>query len=266
MKLSDYKRLTPMRYYKPSKKRTMQEEYDRLVGTDPYCLATPKSDGNWGRFIVKEDEVIIQSRTISRVSGKRVENQEKLVGSCYNPLKRLPNSVFLGEIVRLDIPTKAKEVQRVLGSLPEKALTNQIELGMKMGVVLFDCLCLGGVSLMHLGFEDRQKILKMAHGVALSEDEKKIIQYKAPIFITSLEEAYALFEMESSLGREGLILVKKDALYTPSKSAKRGLTLKFKRNNDCDLVITGTLPPSREYNGKDPNWAYKDDEIGRAHV
>lgn len=251
----NYKKELPMRYYKPNKNRTLQEEYDNLA-KGSYVYAPQKIDGNWARIIKEGSEIIIQSRSISKITKERVEYTEKLPHIC-EELSSLPDFCFIGEVHTEEL-SSSKTVRTFLGCLVEKSLNRQEEFG-KLHLSIFDILSFGGVRLDNLGYENRYNILQAVFKALLIN--KQHIHLAENRKVNTLEEANKIFKEVVSNGGEGLVLMNPKAPYHFGKSAKRGYTLKLKVNEEADLYCSGFYPPTVEYTGKHlDSWEYYDDD------
>ncbi len=242
----------PARYYAPTKAKkdkvtriaNNEEEKDQYLGTVKY-------DGEYSRIIILENEVIIQSRSLSKVTGEYGRHEDKFP-YLMTALKRYPaGTVLLGELCYPSEPTKtSKDVGAVLRCKTDKALLRLKENPLEL--VVFDILAYAGVDLTSDAYENRMKFLEE---IFIADN----FIHKVATFSQS-DAAEVLTEVLST-GGEGIMLVRKDSTYEfGTRTAWK--TLKVKTAEEPkEYPIVGVVEPTKEYKGKEAaTWKYKDEE------
>jgi ATP-dependent DNA ligase len=112
---------------------------------DPTYVMEKKYDGCRYRMVIEEGGVILQSRRISKKTGKFVEKQDRVPHITTEPcFKHYAGTVFEGEIVISPDACTSSEVVSIMGSDPEKAIARQAANGW-LHWVLFDVLFIEGI-------------------------------------------------------------------------------------------------------------------------
>ena len=255
--------LEPMKYYDKADDSSLSvnllgKKYAMIDNQDDEYIASQKWDGEWTMFIRGEDEVLIRSRSLSKVTGvygDKTAHLPHLVES----MKLWPvGTVVLGEVCWDQLGTVSTDVGTILRCLPAKAVERQKE--RKLVVRVFDILCRGGEDISNLGYGIRARYVVDMFG---SEQ----YNYFAPT-----EFYYSDFQEHADeiirQGGEGVVIQRVDYPYEPGKrSAWKTLKLK-QRLEDMTLQVVGVKEPTKEYQGKDTeNWQYWEgiDEDGLTH-
>lgn len=250
--MRDFTKDEAMRYWTPKKEDHI--ELDIIEHPDKYSdyIGSFKKDGEWSRMIWDGKEVLIQSRTISKKTGKYAEKQESLP-HLVDEFKKLPvNTVILGEICYDELYLRSKDVGTILRCLPEKAIERQQEEKNKLHFYCFDILCFNDIDLSNLGFEQRVSYLNEVKNIL----GDKYIRYAD---IKTVDQIANEYQDYLNQGGEGFVLQKKDCIYEPGKRTA-WQTIKLKKSTEeIELQVVGIIDPVREYTGKElDTWQYFD--------
>jgi len=244
-----YYNMQPMKYYEGDTSSSKATEMIENHNND--FLAMEKVDGEWSRAIITEDEVFIQSRSISRITGE-YGKKEPLVPHIAEELKKLysPGTVLLGELAFSDKTKTSRDVGSILRCKPQKAIDRQ-EKGDKLHLYIFDVLAFNYAELEHLPFDTRRNYIK--------ENDSFIHSIKFIENTDFLEVADQIW----SNGGEGIMIIRKDAQYLPGKR-KAWLSLKLKKQlGNLDVLVIGTIEPKENYEGTElDNWQFFADKNG----
>lgn len=234
----------------PAGKEFMMSE----VCSNGEYFAEEKIDGAWYQFTKGFDgQLYLFGRTISRVTGLMTEKGQN-VPHILHALDCLPNgTALIGEVYYPGCT--AKDTVSIMGCLPAEAVTRQEKMGGK-GLIRYyihDIIAYDGVNLMGTGAWDRYRILD-AIWKKYELDQYSFLR-KAVVVERGIEDEVSRI---LNSGGEGMVLKKKDAIYSPGKRPAWS-AIKFKQMDDTDLVCTRTIPATREYTGKEietwPYWA-----------
>lgn len=244
--------LEPMKYQSfPSSYSSIQrkERTDMLLNTGNYIYSL-KTDGNWARMIWQDGEMIIQTRGISKKTGRYGEIHEKVFFADAMREAFRDTTVLIGEVY-MDGGVD-KDVGTILRCLTPKALERQK--GEKiLKFRIFDCFYYNGESLLNTPIIERIKYLPMA---------AKQINHELVGYVKYYEAKPETFWDKLSIvlenGGEGVVLYNKNM--TPCEGrTPAGQTLKIKQELalDADCFIYGTEPSKKDYTGKElPTWQY----------
>lgn len=244
--MEEFKKMEPMKYYQPLDYKS-QKAIDMMENRNNNYIATWKNDGEWARIIKCGEEVIVQSRSISKKTGE-YGDKTALVPHIVEEVKKLPfeNLVLLGELCFDDITKTSKDVGSILRCLPNKAVERQKV--NKLYFKVFDCLC-KEESLMDKGYADR---FAAAQSVCESESLLYIgmTKYMVDGFEDFLQDILAR-------GGEGIVIHSKDYKYAAGKRPAWS-TMKVKKIvQEIELQVIGTIEPHKEYEGKEiDTWQY----------
>lgn len=246
---SKYYNMKPMKYYEGD--AYSSKAIDMIENKDNNFLAMEKVDGEWSRSIITEDEVFIQSRSISRITGE-YGKKEPLVPHIAKELKSLfpAGTVVLGELAFQDPSKTSKDVGSILRCKPDKAVDRQ-EKGEKLHLFIFDVLAFEYQELDTKPFEERIKFIKTNDSHIHSIN-----------FITNQNFLDGADQVWSNSG-EGIMIMRKDAEYLPGKR-KAWLSLKLKKElGELEVPVIGTIEPKENYEGTElDNWKFFADENG----
>lgn len=229
----------------PAGKEFMMSE---VCGNGEY-FAEEKIDGAWYQFTKGTGgQKYLFGRTVSRVSGLMTEKGQN-VPHILTALDCLPNgTALIGEIY---FPGgTAKDTVTIMGCLPAEAVKRQ-EKNEPIQYYIHDIIFYDNVNLMGTGAWDRYRILKAVW--------KKFELEKYPYLrLASIVEEGIEDEVSKILNRggEGMVLKKRDAIYSPGKRPAWS-AIKFKQMDDTDMVCTRCIDPTKEYTGKElDTWPY----------
>ena len=256
-------KLEPMKYF--DKKRedlsdNLKKKYDAMIENENNeYIATCKYDGEWTMFIKWDGQILIRSRSISKVTGAYGDKTAHLPHLVEEMTLWPDNTVILGEVCWGDFGSVSTDVGTILRCLPAKAVERQKE--RKLVVKVFDCLAIFGDSLLNIPYADR---VAQAHNM-ISLTNINGNGYFTMTNICTSDKTPAEFADEIiSQGGEGVVIQRKDYIYEPGKrTAWKTLKLK-QRLPQMELPVVGLLLPKRLYEGDCPEtWPYSEtDELG----
>lgn len=245
--------LEPMKYY--DKKRdglsdNLKKKYDAMINNenDEY-IATCKYDGEWTMFIKWDGQILIRSRSLSKVTGAYGDKTAHLP-HLVEEMKLWPdNTVILGEVCWGDFGTVSTDVGTILRCLPTKAVERQKE--RKLVVKMFDLLAIAGESWLNMPYGSRLMELRNYEGWI--DSKYFTVTNICPPGKTPAEFADEII----SQGGEGVVIQRADYTYEPGKRAA-WKTLKLKqRLPEMEFKVLASIPATKEYNGKYPeSWPY----------
>ena len=245
-----FKNMKPMKYYENDWKLPKAQEM--INNKDEQFFAMRKYDGEWCRAIVMDDGVLLQSRSISRVTGEygdKTHHVPHIVQELMNFFS--PGTVLLGEIAYNDWSTTSRDVGSIMRSAPKRAIRLQED--RKLHFFVFDVLAMDGESLMDKPFQDRFKMYPEFIGG----------QYVAPAMSVSGPDAdfMEFADYVWSKDGEGIMIVRKDMMYQPG-SRRAWQTLKLKKKlGDLEVSVIDTIEPRRLYEGDSLDWEYEMDGV-----
>lgn len=237
-----------------------KEKLDKLLKTKKY-IATQKIDGYWQELVVDNNEVHFYSRVISKKTGYYVDNIEKVPHIADWANRYLPNgTVLLGEVY---VPGgTSKDVTRILGSLPEKAIARQEKEGV-LNLWLHDILAWKGEDYVMEKIPYGRRYSNLCEYIDINPEVPipPFVQV-APCYDNTYINLPKKAEEIISNGGEGLVLVDEQSCYRP-----KGRTLdmfKIKRHDTLDAIVTRVIPPTMVYSGKEPQtwklWAERTEQ------
>lgn len=244
--------LEPMKYY--DKKRedlsdNLKKKYDAMINNENNeYIATCKYDGEWTMFIKWDGEILIRSRSISKVTGKYGDKTAHLPHLVEEMQYWPDNTIILGEVCWGDFGSVSTDVGTILRCLPAKAIERQKE--RKLAVKVFDCLAW-----------DNEILMNQPYEIRIAEAHNKINLFGNYFGMTNIcpsDKTPAEFADEIiSQGGEGVVIQRKDYTYEPGKRAA-WKTLKLKqRLPEMEFKVVASIPATKEYNGKYPeSWPY----------
>ena len=244
--LEHFKEMAPMKYYEGD---TSSLKGKKMIDNENNeYIAMEKRDGEWCRAIIHEDGVLLQSRSISKVTGTYGDKTE-LVPHITEELKRLypAGTVILGELAFISSNTTSKDVGTILRCKAPKAIERQ-----KMNPLYFfpfDLLAYDYNDYAEKGFEERFSKLQ-----EITENNKYIQSIlTSENFGDFMEFADWIWQS----GGEGIMIVRKDMKYAPGKrTAWQSLKVKKKLGNMTAKVI-GFIEPNKVYEGNEKeNWKF----------
>lgn len=210
-----------------------------------------KKDGYWYEFEKDEDgNCFLFSRVISEETGHLSEKSANVPHIIEFLDSKLPKgTIIVGEIY---YPNKtSKDVTKIMGCLPDKANERQDGEHGRIRFYMHDVVMWNGQLVMDRDNWSRYCLLEwLVVDRGLTEPE--FMEY-APAILENLNEA-----IDESLesGEEGMILKKKSGLYQAGKKPAWNW-IKFKIEDDHDVICTGFEAPTKKYMGDElETWQY----------
>lgn len=230
--------------YAPARRR---DELQHMVASGDYCFSE-KWDGNWSRAILGTNHNILQTRGISKVTGTYGEVQDRVLWwEAANAAFSRP-TVVIGEIYLDD--GVDRDVGSILRCLPPKAIARQTNQQLKWKI--FDVLMYDGEDIHELPLIERIRYIPYVVAAINHELVSGNRYYNVD------KGFYAALDDILARGGEGVVMSRKDMQYAPGKRTARA-TCKIKKEvaADIDVVCIGTVPPTRDYGGKQvEDWVY----------
>lgn len=248
-----WKKLEPMKYYDKHREELsdkLKEKYDEMINNkNNKFIATIKNDGEWLMCIKWNNQILLRSRNLSKVSGEYGDKTNHLP-HLINEMNEWPdNSVVLAEVCWGEYGTISTDVGTILRCLPDKAVERQKE--KKLVGKVFDVLAWNNEVWMQKPYEFR--ILRAVNLFPEDNNHYFVSTDICPSHLTPAEFA----DYVIGLGGEGVVIQRKDYVYEPGKrSAWKTLKLK-QRLPEMEFKVVSVLPAKKEYNGKYPeSWPY----------
>ena len=208
-------------------------------------LGSPKFDGYFAK-LVKDEEGNVGLYSRSRnVNGEFPEKHE-WVPHLQPFFDALPSGTcLLGEIYLPSAPG-SKNITTLMGCLKDKAVARQ-DKGEKLHFYVFDCLAIGGESVLNMPAAHRFGLLQSINQALPNGEYVSYAQYY------SGKELWALLQDILGRGDEGIVITHKSALYEPGKRpSKTTLKIKKELKQTIDCFFTGRgSAPTHEYTGKE---------------
>lgn len=238
--------IEPMKVWKIPEGKEFK--YAEVANSGEY-FAELKKDGYWYQFEKTNDgNCYLFSRTISASTGILTEKLEN-VPHIEEALSQIPNgTIIIGEIYYPHMTSK--NVTRIMGCLPKKAIERQEEEGF-IHYYLHDLIKYKGEDFKPKGAWDRyQKLVSLWDECNLSQFD--FLELAEAITENIQEEVAAALNR----GEEGAVLKKKDCPYTPGKKPAWH-NLKIKKVDYIDAICIGFCDATKEYTGKEiETWEY----------
>lgn len=237
---------------KPMKYGKAAENWQEVVKSGEYVAQTKKDGAHYILEKTNDGQIYLFGRTVSKVTGEMTEKSANIPHICLWAKENLSNGTILcGEIY---YPGKtSKDVTKVMGAKPEKAIDRQENLYGLIHYYIFDCLKFNKEDLMNKPFIERFNYIS-----DLYKDETVRRPYYIEYAFPCAGNIPATINRWLEQGEEGAVVKKKDGLYIPDKRPTENFKVKQKVDS-IDVVITGLLDPQREYRGKESDiWQYRD--------
>ena len=269
----------PMKYWAmppAMDKSTRKSHLEKMITSGDYVYSL-KSDGNWARAIIGSDNNVLQSRGISKVTGKYGELQDKVFfwEEMCNSFEK--TTVVLGELcleggIDKDVGSicrckteKAKSIQdeeyykeisktTKFSAKDKRDIEGNAFRNVKLVFRIFDVLAYEDEDIMSYPIEKRieyipEIVKKINHplvrGVKYREMDENFFDNLARIF---------------SAGGEGVVCYRKGAAYIPGKrgpSAWDSVKVKQEIAEDIDCFIYDIEPAAEAYTGKEVgSWTF----------
>lgn len=249
----DWVNVEPMRYWSftaSTPDSVKQETVKSAVFGGDYIGAL-KVDGYYQRIVKDEDGQLFMIARSRNVKGEVVDKHE-WVPQLNEWFAALPNGTcFLCECY-LPGMEGSKNITSVLGCLKEKAIARQKNNPLHLYV--FDVMAFNGTNYDKTKYIDRAKALTM-----ISKKEELHSPYVEWATFHEGRELWTALQTYLAAGREGMVIMRKDAIvYNKRTPARVSIKVKKELQQNIDCFFTGrTLPPTREYTGKEiETWQY----------
>lgn len=211
-----------------------------------------KKDGYFYEFEKTENYNYLFSRNTSAGTGLLTEKSAN-VPHIIKALEVLPpRTILIGEIY---YPGKtSKDVTKVMGCLAEEAVTRQANTYGLIHYYIHDIIYYDGYNLLNTGAELRYKILEKIF------KKHELNKYDFLELATiETEDIFDKIAEALSSGEEGMVLKRKDSLYTPGKRPAWA-TIKIKQIDYADVIVTGFCDATKEYTGKElDSWMFNEE-------
>lgn len=258
--LDYFKNMEPMKYYEGN--TSTQKAQDMINNKDQAYFAMRKYDGEWCRAIITEDGVLMQSRSVSKITGTYGDKTE-LVPHITEELKDTwpAGTVLLGELAFDDFESTSKDVGSILRCKVDKALARQKDRKLKFFV--FDVLAYNYEVLLDKPFIERF-VAYPEYGDATHFEPALNDSGEGANFMEFADWVW-------SHGGEGIMIVRNDMKYAPGKRTA-WQSLKIKKKLDVlKAKVIGFIEPNKDYEGTELyNWNYfvdeKDNRVGPSEL
>ena len=250
--LDYFKNSEPMRYYEGDTNSVKAQ--DMINNKDNMFTAMEKRDGEWCRAIIYDGGVLLQSRSISKVTGTYGDKTEHVPHIIAELLQSFPaGTVLLGELAFGDRATTSKDVGSILRCKAPKAIERQKN--KKLEFFIFDVLAYDYEVLVDKPFNER----------FLAYPEYADAVYFRPVLNHSGSTAdfMEFADWVWSHGGEGIMIVRNDMKYAPGKrTAWQSLKVK-KKLGTLEAKVIDFIEPNKSYEGSEvENWNYWTDDDG----
>lgn len=249
----DWVNVEPMRYWSftaSTPDSVKQETVKNAIFSGDYMGAL-KVDGYYQRIVKDDDGQIFMIARSRNVKGEVVDKHE-WVPQLNEWFAALPNGTcFLCECY-LPTSESSKSTTSILGCLKEKAITRQKTNPLHLYV--FDVMAFNGTNYNNTKYIDRARTLR---NIAKKDEYKSNYVEWAEFF--EGKELWIALQAYLAKGREGMVIMRKDAIvYNKRTPARVSIKVKKELQQNIDCFFTGrTLPPTREYTGKEiETWQY----------
>ncbi len=252
--------MSPMKYsdkHPEDLSPALLQKYNAMIyNENDQFVATEKFDGEWTMFIRWNDQFLIRSRSISKVTGKYGDKTAHLP-HLVEEMKQWPRyAVVLGEVCWNEYGTVSTDVGTILRCLPEKAVARQKD--KKLVTRVFDVLLWSDA-------EDANDYINTPYCERLSLINNifsKGFKYFLSPNICPADKTPAEFADEIiSAGGEGAVIQRKDYVYEPGKRTAWKTQKLKQRLPEMELKVIKTLKPNKNYEGDCiSSWKYFDQD------
>lgn len=248
--IEKFSNMKPMKYSEPAHDHPKAQEMINNVGEQFFAMM--KYDGEWCRAIIHEDGVMLQSRSVSRVTGTYGDKTDLVPQITAELKENWPvGTVLLGELAFDDYTSTSREAGSVLRCKAPKAIERQKD--KKIHFFVFDALAYDGEDLMDKPFAER----------FVAYPEFHVGEYvKVALNDSGAESDFmGMADHIWKQGGEGIMIVRKDMMYMPgSRRAWQSAKLK-KKLGVLEAKVVDFIKPNRLYEGDNiDNWKYFVDE------
>ena len=226
---------------------------DKILKQVP-IIGTLKKDGYFYQLIKENNQVYLFSRTVSKVTGTYAEKIDNTPHLKEWAEKYLPNgTVLIGEIYYPG--GTSKDVTKIMGCLPEKAIERQKGDFGPIHFYLYDILKYNGEDFVFNQVDYSHRYSNLCKYIDIQTpliSEIEIADCYDNTYLDLKKEVYKAIEQ----GEEGMVFRYEQGLYLPGKRRKE--VFKVKQETDTiDFVISKILEPELEYTGKQiETWPY----------
>ena len=226
---------------------------DKILKQVP-IIGTLKKDGYFYQLVKENNQVYLFSRTVSKVTGTYAEKIENTPHLKEWAEKYLPNgTVLIGEIYYPG--GTSKDVTKVMGCLPEKAIERQANDFGLIHFYLHDILKYNGEDFVLNQVDYSHRYSNLCRYIDIQTPlipEIEVANCYDNTYLDLKKEVYKAIEQ----GEEGMVFRYEQGLYLPGKRRKE--VFKVKQETDTiDFVISKILEPELEYTGKQiETWPY----------
>jgi ATP-dependent DNA ligase len=226
------------------------KKLEQCMHSDAYCWEE-KLDGINGMAIGGR----VFSNVINKETGWPTE-KTNAIPHITRFLKQWPKLVLNGEVY--EVGKKCNYITSIINSGVEEALRKQKERGW-LHYHMYDILRdIDGTWVVNLPYEERRALLVKRYNELLSSNEYLVLN---PSHDCVLEDPQEALDRILAAGYEGIVLKRKDGLYSPGKRPM-WTQMKLKASMDDDVVIMAFNPATKKYTGKNlESWQYWEGEI-----
>lgn len=240
--------------YEPMKVAKAPENYLEILSHER-IIGSVKKDGYWETLVKENNQVYMFSRSISKTTGFYSEKIDNVPHIKEWAMKNLPNGTCL--IGEAYYPGgTSKDVTKILGCLPEKAIQRQNDSYGKLHYYIHDIVKYNGYDYVLNQIPYGERYSALCRYIDIQAEHIPEVEV-AGVWDSIYVNLANITERELSLGEEGMVFRTESGLYLPGKR-RPNVMFKIKEHIDSiDLVITEILDPEKEYTGKDLlNWEY----------
>lgn len=246
-----------VRLYKPMLVHKCPSDVEQLLSNDIW-IASKKIDGYWETLVKENNKVYMFARSKSVATNfytMKIDNVPHLKEWA---MEELPNgTVLIGEVY---MPNgTSKDVTKILGCLPEKAVERQKGEYGKLHYYVHDMLKFDGHDYVLNEESYGRRYSDLCGYIDIGTNLIPEVEV-AGICDSPYVDLLKWGEELISEGEEGIVVRKESGLYLPGKRSKE--MFKIKQEQTIDAVIIDCLPPEKVYTGKELNtWPYWEDEV-----
>ncbi len=214
--------------------------------SDPHMVMETKYDGCRYRMVIEDGKVILQSRRISKKTGKFVEKQDRVPHLFQYDLSPWNGTIIEGEIIAGDgCDCTSSDVVSIMGCDANKAIMRQEETG-KLHWVMFDILFYKGEDVRGCFEAQRRSYLHQFHGdrnMSTFRCESGRVNYFSMSTRCISGDLRLEYDKLIAEGYEGGMMKDTQAVYGKG-------WYKVKKVVDLDVVCTGFTEGKGKYAGK----------------
>lgn len=245
--------------YEPMKVAKAPNNYLEFLKNEK-ILGTIKKDGYWETIIKENNQVYMFSRSVSKTTGFYSEKIDNVPHLKNWAMKNLPNGTCLVGEAYYPGGT-SKDVTKILGCLPEKAIERQAGNYGNLHYYIHDLLKYNGYDYVANQLSYSKRYSDLCKYIDIQAEHIPEVEI-AGVWDSAYCNLARVTEQELLDGEEGMVFRTESGLYLPGKR-RPNIMFKIKESIDTiDLVITDLLDPEKIYTGKDPgSWPYQEDGV-----